>query len=70
MITPSRRQSKMLLTINEYGTKMARNSVFDCYLSSVSQQMAIENSLSIDFLSTFVDNIDIFDCHLPGVMIL
>ena len=30
--------------------------------------MAIENSVSNDFLSTFVDSIDVFDCHLPGVI--
>ena len=30
--------------------------------------MAMENSVSNDFLSTFVDGIDVFDCHLPGVL--
>ena len=30
--------------------------------------MAIENSVSTDFLSTFVDSIDVFDCSLPGVI--
>ena len=29
--------------------------------------MAIENSVSNDFLSTFIDSIDVFDCRLPGV---
>ena len=29
--------------------------------------MAIKNSISNDFLSTFVDSIDVFDFHLPGV---
>ena len=58
--TPGRRQSKILLAIDERGSKISRNSVFDC-------QMAIENYVSIDFLSTFVDRIDVFDCHLPGV---
>ena len=29
--------------------------------------MAIKNTVSIDFLSTFLDSIRIFDCHLPGV---
>ena len=33
------------------------------------RQMAIEKSVSNDFLSTFVDSIDVFDCHLPGVML-
>ena len=43
------------------------NSVFDCHLSPVGQQMAIKNSVSIDFFSTFLDSIDIFDCPLPGM---
>ena len=29
--------------------------------------MAIKNSVSNDFLSTFVDSINVFDCRLPGV---
>ena len=29
--TPSRRQSKLLFTIDERGSKIARNSVFDCH---------------------------------------
>ena len=29
--------------------------------------MAIKNSISNDFLSTFIDSIDVFDCRLPGV---
>ena len=29
--------------------------------------MAIENSVSNDFLSTFVDSINVFDCRLPCV---
>ena len=29
--------------------------------------MAIENSVSIDFLSTFLDSIGVFDCRLPVV---
>ena len=29
--------------------------------------MSIKNSVSNDFLSTFVDSINIFDCHLTGV---
>ena len=36
LITPGRRQSKMFLTINECGSKITRNSVFDCHLSPVS----------------------------------
>ena len=44
-----RRQSKTRLTIDERGSKIARNSVFDCHLSPVRRQMAIENSVSNDF---------------------
>ena len=43
-LTPDR-----LLTIDEHGSKIARNSVFNCHLSPVRRQMAIENSVSIDF---------------------
>ena len=31
--------------------------------------MAIENSVSNDFLSMFVDSINVFDYHLSGVLI-
>ena len=33
----------------------------------VGRQMTIENPVSIDFLSTFVDIINVFDCRLSGV---
>ena len=52
---------KTLLIIQECGSKLTKNSVFDCHLSPVGRQMAIENSVSNDFLSKFVDSIDIFD---------
>ena len=29
--------------------------------------MAIKNTVSIDFLSTFLDSIGVFDCRLPSV---
>ena len=29
--------------------------------------MAIGNTVSIDFWSTFLDSIGVFDCRLPGV---
>ena len=32
--------------------------------------MTIENSVSNDFLSTFADNIDVFDCPLPAVKLI
>ena len=47
--TPGRRQSKTLFTIDERGSKIARKSVFDCHLSPIGRQMAIENAVSIDF---------------------
>ena len=65
--TPDRRQSKTLLTIDERGSKTARNSVFDCHLSPGRRQMAIENSVSNDFRSVFVDSFNDFDCRLSGV---
>ena len=49
-ITSGRRQSKTLLTIDECGSKLARNCVFDCHLSPIGRQMAIENSVSNDFI--------------------
>ena len=47
--TPGRRQSKPLSTIDKRGSKIDRNIVFDCHLSPVGRQMAIENTVSIDF---------------------
>ena len=39
----------MLLTIDERGPKIDKYSVFDCLLSSIGRQMAIENSVSNGF---------------------
>ena len=50
--------------------EIARNGVFDCHVSPVGRQMAIENLVSNDFLSTFVDSINVFDCRLSGVQLL
>ena len=58
----------MLLTIDLRGSKIARNSVFDCHLSPVGRQMAIEKSVSNDALSTFVYCINVFDCRRLGVL--
>ena len=66
--TPGRRQSKTLLSIDKCWSKIARNSASDCHLSPVGWQMAIENSISNDFLSTLVDSINILDNRLPGVV--
>ena len=49
-ITLGRRQSKKLLTIDECGSKIARNCVFDCHLSPIGRQMAIENSVLTIFI--------------------
>ena len=66
--TLDRRQLKVLLTIDEHGSKIARNSAFDCRLLPVGRQMAIKNSVSHDFLSTFVDIVNVLYCLLSGVM--
>ena len=66
--TPDRWQSNTLLMIDERGSKIARNSVFDCQLSPVGRQMAIGNSVSNDMCSTFVDSSNVFDCLLSGVV--
>ena len=53
-ITPDRRQSKTLIL----STDVDQNScetVFDCHLSPDWRQMAIENTVSSDFRSAFVD---------------
>ena len=55
--TPDRWQSKTLLTIVKCWSKIAINSVFDCYLSPVWRQLAIKNSVSNYFWSTFVDSV-------------
>ena len=68
-LTLGRRQSKRLSTINKLWSKIDRNSVFDSHLLSDWRQMAIENSVSNNFLSTFLDSIGIFDCRLPGVFL-
>ena len=52
---------------------MARSCVFDCHLSPVGRQMAIENSVSNDCWSTFVDSIKlnstiVIDCCLSGMI--
>ena len=70
IITPGRLQLKKLLTINEHGSKIDRNSVFDCHLLPVWQQIAIENSVSNNFLFIFLDSVWVFDCRLLGVIIL
>ena len=65
--TPGRRQSKTISTIDECGSKSIETVFSDSHLSQVWRQMAIENTVSIDFWSTFLDSIGVFDCRLPGV---
>ena len=60
----------MLSTIVELGSKIDRNSVFDCHLPPVWRQMAIKNSVSNDFLSMFLNSIGVFDCRLPSVVLV
>ena len=47
--TPDRWLSKTFLTIDDRGSKIDRNSVFDCRLSLIERLMAIENSVSTYF---------------------
>ena len=61
---------KTLSTIDERESKIDRNSVFDCHLSPVWQQMTMENNVSIDFLSTFLDSIGLSAFRLPGVYMM
>ena len=48
-ITPFRRQSKTHLITVKRGSKIVRNSLFDCHWSQVGRQMAIKNSVSNNF---------------------
>ena len=59
VLTPDRRQSKTLLTIDERGSNISRKSVIDCHLSPDRREMAIKNSVSNYFLSTFDDSINV-----------
>ena len=68
IITPDRQQSKTLLTIDERGSKITRNSVFISIYGPTGKKKAFKNSVSNNFWSTFVDSINIFDCHLSGVI--
>ena len=50
--------------------KLLETAFFDCHLLPISQQLAIENFVSNDFLSTFIDSINVFDCHLSSVILV
>ena len=64
--TSGRQQSKTPI-LSRNLIKIVRNRVFDCHLSSHWRQMAIKNTVSIDFdpRSSIVDSV--FDCRLHGV---
>ena len=64
-ITPDRLQSKKLSTIDKRRSKINRNSVLDCHLSPVGRQMTIENTVSIDLWSMFLDSIDVLIAAYP-----
>ena len=66
-LTLGRRQLKMLsATIDKRGSNINRNSVFNCHLSPVWRQMAIVNTVSIDFLSPFFDSMPPTWCETDG----
>ena len=44
-IAPDRRQSKILIVTTNVDQKWLEKSVFDCHLSPVGRQIAIENSV-------------------------
>ena len=58
---------KRFLQSTNADKKIDINSVFDCHLSPVGRQMAIENTVYNNFLSTFPDSIGVLDCRLPHV---
>ena len=47
--TLDRRQSEMFIQSTNTDKKIVRNRVFDCHLLPDWRQMAIENSVSINF---------------------
>ena len=52
--------------IDKRGSKLARNRVYECHLSQNWRQMAIENTISIDFNPRSSIVKCVFDCRLPG----
>ena len=53
--TPDRQQSKTLILSTKVESKIIIIRVFDCHLLPDWLQMAIKNTVSSDFWSTFVD---------------
>ena len=54
-IYPHRVAAIKNVNIDQHRSKIVRNRVFHCHLSLDWRQMAIENTVSIDFLYAFVD---------------
>ena len=52
---------------NRQSTNADQKSKETVFSIAMGRQMAIENTVSIDFQSTFLDSIGNFDCHLLGV---
>ena len=57
-------------TIDERGSKIVKNRVFDCHLSPDWRQMTIENTISSDFDPCLSIVKSVFDCRLPGVILV
>ena len=68
MTTPDTLQSKMLLTIDKRGSKIARNSVFIAICSHLGNIWQSKTLFLTIFLSRFFDSINIFDCRLSSVV--
>ena len=56
-----------ILPTNVRRSKIGRNRVFYCHLSLDWRQMAIKNTVSIDFDLRLSIVKSVFDCRLPGV---
>ena len=67
---PERWQSETLRTIDECGSQTSENSVLDCPLSPVGQQMTIKNFVTSDRGSLFFDSINVayLKCLLNKVL--
>ena len=67
MSTPGKQQSKTPRLSRSIDQK-SLETVFDCHLSPHWRQMAIDNTVSIDFDPRASISVSVFDCRLPGVM--
>ena len=64
---PGRRQSKKFILSKKRRSNNVRNRVSDCHLSPDWRQMAIENTVPIDFDPRSSFAMGVFDCHISGV---